>query len=438
MSPTLYYGSFVHSTSLTTLEHCTSSLIYVHRGIIQWVEKNVDSSHVQEVAAAHGLMLDDVDVVELQGDFLVPGLVDTHTHAPQYPNLGLGGGYQLLDWLKHYTFPTESKFSDVDYANKIYQEVVKRNLAVGTTTCCYYGSLHGPATKLLGDIVHRSGQRALVGKCNMDRNCPSHYIESSPSESIDDTRSLIDYLSSLPVDPDFPSDPLVKPCITPRFAISCSDTLLEQLGRLAAEDANLAIQTHMSENTSEIDETLRLFPGCETYTEVYKKFGLLRRGTILAHCVHMSDEEMKMIKECEAGISHCPTSNLNLMSGGARVGAMLHAGIDVGLGSDCSGGFAIGVLPQLRNASMLSKLVALQSPPANGKYVNKPLSIPSLFHMATLGGATLCRAQEQIGNFLPGKEFDALRIRPGSNPNYFQIEKRTSLSQDQLAATFEQ
>jgi guanine deaminase len=188
--------------------------------------------------------------------------------------------------------------------------------------------IYHPKLKLTNPSCHALGQRALVGKCNMDRNCPSHYIESSPSESINDTRSLIDYLS-LPVDPDFPSDPLVKPCITPRFAISCSDTLLEQLGRLAAEDANLAIQTHMSENTSEIDETLRLFPGCETYTEVYKKFGLLRRGTILAHCVHMSDEEMKMIKECEAGISHCPTSNLNLMSGGARVGAMLDAGIDV-------------------------------------------------------------------------------------------------------------
>ncbi len=87
---------------------------------------------------------------------------------------------------------------------------------------------------------------------------------------------------------------------------------------------------------------------------------------------------------------------------------------------------------------MLSKLMALSSPSANGKHASKPLSIPSLFHMATLGGATLCRADDKIGNFLPGKEFDALRIRPGMSPNYFQIDTRTTLSKDELESTFEQ
>jgi cytosine/adenosine deaminase-related metal-dependent hydrolase len=163
----------------------------------------------------------------------------------------------------------------------------------------------------------------------MDRNCPDDYCESSPSQSVADTCSLIEYLAALPPDSHFPNDPLVKPVVTPRFAISCSDALLTQLGELVATDPTMAIQTHMSENTAEVEQTLQLFPGCETYTEVYKKFGLLRRGTILAHCVWLSEKEIKMISECEAGISHCPTSNLNLMSGGARVGAMLDAGIHV-------------------------------------------------------------------------------------------------------------
>jgi guanine deaminase len=224
----------------------------------------------------------------------------------------------------------------------------------------------------------------------------------------------------------------------------------------------MAIQTHMSENTAEVEQTLQLFPGCETYTEVYKKFGLLRRGTILAHCVWLSEKEIKMISESEAGISHCPTSNLNLMSGGARVGAMLDAGIhvctvlisvilqpadsctswrrlQVGLGSDCSGGFALGVLSQVRNASMLSKLLALQassSSPGSSKLADKPLSIPTLFHMATLGGAALCRAQDRIGNFLPGKEFDALRIRPGVSPGFFHLDGGAK-GKEELEGVFE-
>jgi guanine deaminase len=157
-SSQLFYGSFVHSLSLTELEHSVDSLIYVRNGVIEWVEKDVHSSQVQEVALTRGLVIGDgsVEVVELGGDFLCPGLIDTHTvseiyqviltddsrltrlidllqHAPQYPNLGLGQSYQLLDWLKRLTFPTETKFSDLEYARKVYEEVVKRNLAVGVS-----------------------------------------------------------------------------------------------------------------------------------------------------------------------------------------------------------------------------------------------------------------------------------------------------------------
>jgi guanine deaminase len=96
----------------------------------------------------------------------------------------------------------------------------------------------------------------------------------------------------------------------------------------------------------------------------------------------------------------------------------------VGLGSDCSGGFALGVLPQLRNASMLSKMLAVQ-PQSNGhangtkQFTNKPLPIATLFYLATMGGAALCKLSDTVGNFLPGKEFDALHVTPGRSPNFF-------------------
>jgi guanine deaminase len=198
---------------------------------------------------------------------------------------------------------------------------------------------------------------------------------------------------------------------------------MASLGDLVAEDPSLHLQTHLSENTAEIKETLGLFPDCESYTAVYDKYGMLRKGTILAHCVWLSPAEMKVISDRHAGISHCPTSNFNLMSGGARVGAMLDEGIEVGLGSDCGGGFAIGILSQIRDASKLSKMIALNASTSESskkrKYSDKPLSIPALFHMATLGGASICNLKDKVGNFEAGKEFDALRVTPGASPGFF-------------------
>ncbi|KAJ9111433.1 hypothetical protein QFC19_001202 [Naganishia cerealis] len=211
---TLYYGSFVHSTSLTQLEYLVDALVYVSDGSIVWIERDIDAAQLQEITAKHGLDLErqaGLDFVQLdERDFICPGLIDTHTHAPQYPNLGLGQEYELLDWLQQLTFPGEAKFTDLEYAQRVYDEVVKRNLNAG-----------------------------------------------------------------------------------------------------------------------------------------------------------------------------------------------------------------------LRNASMLSKMLAIQPETPNGhhnligQFTNKPLSIPTLFYLATLGGAALCKMENTVGNFLPGKEFDALHVTPGTSPNFF-------------------
>jgi len=161
----------------------------------------------------------------------------------------------------------------------------------------------------------------------MDRNSPSYYKEDSPEVSLQDTQSLIAHIRSL--DAGSPGIPLVQPIITPRFAISCSNPLLSRLGDLASSDPSLHIQTHISENKSEIACTKSLFLECSTYAAVYDTFKLLRRNTILAHAVHLEDEEVALIKERQAGISHCPTSNFHLNSGVAPVGKYLDRGIKV-------------------------------------------------------------------------------------------------------------
>lgn len=174
--------------------------------------------------------------------FLIPGLIDTHTHAPQYLNLGLGLDLPLLDWLQKYTFPRESEFSDTQLAERVYSACVRRHVSFGSTTCCYYGTIHLEADCKLVDICERIGQRALVGKVNMDRNSPQSLTETA-QQSIHDTRKFVEYVISK-------GNSLITPVITPRFAPSCTPTLLEALGELATE-FNIPIQSHLSENRKE-------------------------------------------------------------------------------------------------------------------------------------------------------------------------------------------
>lgn len=162
-------------------------------------------------------------------------------------------------------------------------------------------------------------------KCNMDREVPEDNKEST-QDSIDNTKKLIHYIRSLTQTSD---SALVQPILTPRFAISCTPELLRSLGDIADSDPSLRIQAHISENLDEVATVGELFPGNTSYADVYDYFGLLGPKTILGHAVHLGDDEVKLIAERKAGISHCPTSNFNLTSGIAQVGKYLDAGIKV-------------------------------------------------------------------------------------------------------------
>lgn len=175
---------------------------------------------------------------------------------------------------------------------------------------------------LVFHILRTSRLTFIFQKCNMDRNASPSYQEGSPEQSLAETQALITHISSL-------SSPLVQTILTPRFAIACSDSLLSGLGSIASEHPDMAIQTHISENKSEVAFTAELFPSAPHYAGVYDAFGLLRKKTILAHGVLLTEDELALIKEREAGVSHCPTSNFNLRSGMAKVGEMLDRGIKV-------------------------------------------------------------------------------------------------------------
>ncbi|KAK4047570.1 hypothetical protein OIV83_005357 [Microbotryomycetes sp. JL201] len=426
-----FYGPIVHSKSVTEIEYLTAALLGVNEdGTIAFVDKHVEGQDVIRALADRGWGA--IEPYKMnKGEFLMPGMIDTHTHAPQYVNLAYGQQFELLDWLKHVTFPTEKRFSDPEYAARTYEAVVQRLIDCGTTTVCYYGTLH-MTTTILAAVCKRKGQRAFVGKCNMDRESAPDYQEESAEQSLEDTRVFIDFVRRRLGErgANCSQTALVQPIVTPRFAIACSDELLSGLGRMLSDDPSLPCQTHLSENPSEIAFTKSLFPGVENYAAVYDKFGLLRRNTILAHCVHLEEAEIGLIAEKQCGVSHCPNSNFNLRSGATKVGTLLDRGIKVGLGTDVSGGCSIGILSAIRSASTASKTLAFQARdgPAtenrvNGtgtRFASQHLSVDTLFYLATMGGAELTCLDDRIGNFMPSKEFDALLVQTGQKPDVAQ------------------
>ncbi|TFY57198.1 hypothetical protein EVG20_g8634 [Dentipellis fragilis] len=387
----VFYGAVINPQTLTAYQALPNCLLSVgFDGNIDWLEEDVPEYLLQEVLSRHGSS--DADIITLKhGEFLMPGFVDTHTHAPQVPNLGSGQQHELLDWLAEVTFPMEAKFKDLDFARRTYEKVVRRIVDSGTTTCCYYGTLHLEATNILVDIIHSYGQRAFVGKCNMDRNCPDDYIEPSADASMEATKAQ----SSLP---GLPSPALARSSL--------------RSGTSARADPSLLVQTHISENEAEIVFTKHLFPECSSYADVYDKHGLLGPRTVLAHAVHLHESEVTLVKQRDAGVSHCPTSNFNLRSGVCPVGKLLDRGIKVGLGTDVSGGFSPSILTAIQHASIASKVVALETPAdksgTSQSFAGRQLSIAALLHLATLGGAQVCGLQSRIGSFAPGKAFDAL------------------------------
>ncbi|CAD6244285.1 GSCOCG00013324001-RA-CDS [Cotesia congregata] len=338
---------------------------------------------------------DNITILE-KGQFFTPGFIDCHVHAVQLPNIGLGYDKSLLDWLEAYTFPLELQFSDNSFAEKVFEAVVKRTLSLGTTTACYFASLYNEASLILAEKAVKYHQRAFVGKLNMDRVRDDDYYERTDI-SVDNTRKFIDDVYKL-------KSSLVNPVITPRFALSCSMKLLKHLGEIAKEN-NLLVQTHVCENTGEIEECKSLFPDCPTYMSVYEQANLLTNKTVLAHGVFLEDSELKILAKHNSSIIHCPSSNTFLRSGLCDIQRLRRNNITVGLGTDVAGGNFMCMLDVMRSALEVSNHIGFIQ---GDSY--KPIDFVDAFYLATLGGAEALSIDSQVGNLIAGKKFDALVI----------------------------
>lgn len=322
--------------------------------------------------------------------------------------MGIFGKSTLLDWLAKYTFPLEASLSDLAKAKRVYTACVRRTLAHGTTTATYYATIDVPATNLLADLCLSLGQRAFVGRVCMDRAeiCPEFYRDASPQASLDATRKTIAHIDC--IDPGYE---LISPILTPRFAPSCSDASMDGLTQLH-KDRQIPVQTHISENKGELQLVKDLFPESSSYADVYDTHGLLTRKTVLAHGVHLSDAEASLIASRESKISHCPCSNSSLTSGEARVRWLWEKGIEVGLGTDMSGGYSPSILEAARQATLTSRHLAMQMQEGEDREKCK-LSVEEALFLATRGGARCLGLADKIGGFEVGKQLDAQLITLG-------------------------
>nr|XP_033334241.1 guanine deaminase [Megalopta genalis]XP_033334242.1 guanine deaminase [Megalopta genalis] len=381
----IFVGSFAHTNEAGELITVDHGAIYVKNGVICNIVVNPKSIDTKN---------ENVTVLS-KSQFLVPGFIDCHTHAVQLPNLGIGYDKQLLDWLDTYTFPLERKYKDEIFSDKVFDAVVKHTISQGTTTACYFASLYANASLILGRKVATIGQRALIGKISMNDKRDDGYYETT-KESIANQNKFIDDINGL-------NSPLVKPIITPRFALSCDMTLLKELGKLAKEK-NLHIQSHLSENIDEIIAVGNKFPECSSYADVYDVAGLLTNKTVMAHGVHLTDNEIALLKQRDTAVIHCASSNTCLRSGLCDVQKLKKNGIKIGLGTDVSGGSSCSMLDAMRSALQVSTHLSFV------KTDYKALNFKDVFYLATLGGATALAMGDKIGNFAVGKEFDALVI----------------------------
>ncbi len=385
MNKIVLKGDIVFTPTKDKFETYEDSYIVAEDGRVVGIYEELDDKHKE------------YPIRDFTGKMIIPGFVDLHLHAPQYPNRGLGLDKELIPWLDTYTFPEEAKYGDVEYAKKVYSKMVKDLWREGTTRSVIFSSIHTESTKLLMDLLIKSGLGAYVGKVNMDRNTIPELMEDTQRSIVETEEIILEYRNK---------SELVKPIITPRFVPTCSSELMKGLGKLAINHG-VPVQSHLSENTSEVEWVRELHPELPNYASVYDEYGLFgQTSTIMAHCIYNTDKEIELMKKNGVFAAHCPYSNYNLSSGIMPVRKFLNNKIQVGLGSDISGGNSLSIPSVMVAAIQASKMKWLET-----EKTLQPLTSSEAFYLGTKGGGAFFG---KVGSFEEGYELDALVIDDSS------------------------
>lgn len=333
-----------------------------------------------------------VPVTDWRGGIVLPGFIDTHVHFPQIRIIG-GLGRTLLDWLEQVALPEESRMADVVYARDTAQRCVSALVSHGTTTALVFGAHFAAATAALFDEAAAVGLRVASGLVVSDRNLRADLHQDADAAYRDSTDLIARYHGR----------GRATYAVTPRFALSVSERMLEMCQTLVREHEGLLVQSHMNENREEITGVARQFRWAHDYFGVYERYGLSGPRAVLAHNVHPTAFELERMAADRTTVAHCPASNAALGSGIFPMKRHVEAGVRVALGTDVGGGTGPGMLKEALTAYLMQRVAP------GGPQV---LDAARMLYLSTLAGAEALGLASETGDLEPGKWADFVYLRP--------------------------
>lgn len=379
----------------------------VLRGHLEIADGRIVALHPQETPVPAN-----VRSLDASGLVLLPGFIQPHIHLCQTLFRNLADDLELMDWLSQRIWPLEAAHDD----ESLYlsaQLGIQELLASGTT--CILDMATVRHTDSVLRAVRDSGIRANVGKCLMDHPTSPESLREDGAAALAEAKALFEEWHGA-------ENGRIMVSYAPRFVVSCTQELLEQVRDLAAEQGAL-IHTHSSENEKEV-EMVRALVGQENAAYLHG-LGLMSERLVLAHCIWLNEHEMNCLAETGTHVTHCPGSNMKLASGFAKVPEMLERGINVALAADGA--------PCNNNLSAFNemRLAALIHKPGRG-----PRTLPAaeVLDMATRNGAKAMGLADQIGSLEAGKLADLIALDLNQPANFLPWHEDEQPSAAQLAS----
>ena len=384
MKTKLYIGYIITCTENDKILHIPSGAIVIADSKIIFTGKRLDA--VRKYPNSR--------IYNFENSFILPTMIDLHTHLPQYEAIGCGKG-TLLQWLHDHIFPLEEKFKDEEYTRRIARRFFKELASKGTGTAVIFGPAFENATDAAFEEAKEAGLRIFMGKTMMDIG--TNDLVSSTGENIKNTLSLASKWHKT-------NNDLLHYILLPRYAGSCSLKLMKKTSEISKTD-DLLIQTHLSENKDELYLMKKLFPNAETYTHIYEQAGILGENAQFVHCIHLEEKEINMLSDAGSKAIHCPISNRYLQSGIMPLYDFITKEIPVALGTDIAAGHSLSVLNEAREAIESSKTYKMLFNGSTGI-----LSPEKAFKMSTMDAAMMLKINNVTGSLQKGKDADFMII----------------------------
>lgn len=419
LNKTAIQGNAFYSQNFNEIKFVKNGIFSIdEKGYIDHVYEEGDEEYE---AARSGFLGNGKLRVLSDSEVMLPGFVDLHVHAPQWPQSGTALDRPLEEWLGEYTFPLEAKHKDLEFANEVYRDVINTTLKHGTTTVLYFASVDRKSSTLLARLCGEIGQRGLVGKVVMDDpdGNPEFYRDASAKESIIETEKFINEV--LEFKDTYKQK--VYPVVTPRFIPSCTAESLEGLAELAKKH-DVHIQTHCSESDwahGFVKEKYGI-----NDAQALDKFGLITRKTIMAHAPFLDDEDQKILAEKKASIAHSPLSNAYFANSVLPVKDFIGKGVSIGLATDISGGYSPSMYQAIRQAVISSRMlqdgVDPSLPSSERGREGSAITLNNALYTATVAGGIALDLP--IGKLEKGYAFDVQIVDMKNGIPRFYPEKK--------------